>query len=360
MRVILIGFCLLMLVSTAFYGCQSVATTSAKLRNQEGNYDLAIELANQALAQNPNDAEAYFQLGVSYSHLDSVGIAYENFMKSTELDPRKEQMANDNIKHNYAKHYNLGQKAFGRSEYTVSAKEFKLASLADPREAIGFYNLGVSYARLGEEDPSYYEKSIAALDKVLELATPSDRHYVEGLKTMGRVLAEVGRVEEAITKFNRLVEEDPTNYGIIESLGSDRMENEDWKGAAIFLDLAAQARSKIGADDFNVFYNLGVVNYKLRDTDPEAAERAIEYYKKALELNPDEPQTILNMVFAFYGSEDWRNCTQWGERYVSLEPDGERGWQILSIAYKELGEEDKARQCAIRFEEIMNMKGKTQ
>jgi tetratricopeptide (TPR) repeat protein len=360
MRVILIGFCLLLLASTAFYGCQSVATTSAKLRNQEGNYDLAIDLSKQALAQNPNDAEAYFQLGVSYSHLDSVRMAYENFQKAIELDPRKEQMANDNIRHNYAKHYNLGQKAFLRSEFTVSAREFKLASLADPREAIGFYNLGVSYARLGEEDPSYYEKAIEALDVVLELATPADKHYVDALKTLGRVLAEVGRVDEAIAKFNRLVEEDPTNYGIIESLGSDRMNSEDWKGAAIFLDLAAQARAKIGADDFNVFYNLGVVNYKLRESDPAAAERAIEYYKKALELNPDEPQTILNMVFAFYGAEDWRNCTQWGERYVKLLPDGERGWQILSIAYKNIGEEDKARQCAIRYEEIMKMKGKTQ
>lgn len=360
MRVILIGFCLLLLVSSAFYGCQSVATTSAKLRNQEGNYDLAIDLANQALAQNPNDAEAYFQLGVSYSHLDSVDSAYKNFQKSIELDPRKEQMANDNIRHNYAKHFNLGQKAFTRSEITISAKEFKLSTLADPREAVGFYNLGVSYARLGEEDPAYSEKAIVALDKVLEVATPADKHYVDGLRLMGKVLADLGRVDEAIAKFKRLVEEDPTNYAIIESLGSERMDVEDWKGAAIFLDLAAQARAKIGADDFTVFYNLGVVNYKLRETDPTAAERAIGYYKKALDLNPDEPQTILNMVFAFYGTEDWPNCVLWGERYVSLVPDGERGWQILSRAYNALGEEDKARTCAIRFEEIMKMKGKTQ
>lgn len=360
MRVILIGFCLLLLVSTAFYGCQSVATTSAKLRNQEGNYDLAIDLAHQALAQNPNDAEAYFQLGVSYSHLDSVKMAYDNFTKSVELDPNKEQMANDNIRHNYAKHYNLGQKAFQRKEYDVSAKEFKMATLSDPREAIGFYNLGVSYARLGEEDSSYYDKAIAALDQVLQLATPADKHYIDALKTMGRVLSEVGRVDEAMEKFNRLVEEDPTNYGIIEQLGQDCMTKQDWKGAAVFLDLAAQARAKIGADDFNVFYNLGVVNYKLREEDPEAVSRAIDYYKKALELNPDEPQTILNMVFAFYGAEDWQNCIQWGERYVSIVPDGERGWQILSIAYSETGDEQKARHCAIKYEEIMKMKGKTQ
>jgi predicted Zn-dependent protease len=98
----------------------------------------------------------------------------------------------------------------------------------------------------------------------------------------------------------------------------------------------------------------------MREEDPNAAARAVEYYQKALELNPDEPQTILNLTFAYYGMKDWQQAAQWGERYVLLQPEGERGWQILSIAYKELGEDDKARQCATRYEEIMKMKGKTQ
>ena len=59
----------------AAFGCQSVATTSAKLRNQEGNYELAIKLAEEAIAKNPKDAEAHFQLGVSYSYLDSVALS---------------------------------------------------------------------------------------------------------------------------------------------------------------------------------------------------------------------------------------------------------------------------------------------
>jgi tetratricopeptide (TPR) repeat protein len=214
-------------------------------------------------------------------------------------------MVNDNIKHNYAKHYNLGQKAFSRNEFDVSAKEFKLASLADPREAIGFYNLGISYARLGETDSTYYEKCLSALDKVLELATPADKHYTDALKTMGRILTVVGRVEDAVAKFNRLIEEDPTNYGVIETLGSESMTRGDWKAAAVFLDLAAQARSKIGAENFDLYYNLGVVNYKMKDTDPNATARAMEYYQKALELKPDDPQTILNMLFACYGMKDW-------------------------------------------------------
>jgi Flp pilus assembly protein TadD len=234
MRVLTIAFCLLLLAAGIFYGCQSVATTSAKLRNQEGNYDIAIRLSKEALAQNPNDAEAYFQLGISYSQLDSVGLDYKDFMKSLELDPKRDQMVNDNIKHNYAKHYNLAQKAFSGGDYKNSAKEFGLATQADPREAIGFYNLGISYARLAEDDSTYYDRALAALDKVLELATPADKHSVDALKSMGRILAAVGRVDEAVTKFNRLVEEDPTSYGVIETLGDESMNRGDWKAADVF------------------------------------------------------------------------------------------------------------------------------
>ncbi|MBI4719718.1 MAG: tetratricopeptide repeat protein, partial [Chitinivibrionia bacterium] len=359
MKTILVAFCLLLLASSAFYGCQSVATTSAKLRNQEGNYDIAIKLANEALAQNPNDAEAYFQLGVSYSQLDSVSLAFKNFIKALELDPKRDQLVNDNIKHNYAKHYTLGQKAFGRNEFEPAAEEFKMATLADPRQAIGFYNLGISYARIGETDSTYYDRALVTLDKVLELSTPAEKHYIDALRILGRVLATVGRVDEAAAKFNRLVEEDPTNYGVIESLGSESSNKGDWEAAAVFLDLAAQARAKIGAEDADLYYNLGVVNFKLKDSDPSAPARAVEYYQKSLDLRPDDPQTILSMLFAYYEMKEWIQAVQWGEKYVALLPDGERGWQILSISYKQLGEDDKAMQCALKYDQIMKAKGQT-
>jgi tetratricopeptide (TPR) repeat protein len=188
------------LAAFVIVGCQSVATTSAKLRNQEGNYEMAIDLAKQALADNPDDAEAYFQLGISYSHLDSVSLAYDCFVRAYELDPKKQKDAENNIQHNFAKHYKLGQSAYKRDDYQTGADEFKLATEADPTQAVGYYNLGVSYYSMGKEvDPKYFEDSITALDKVLELSNPSDGNYVNALSFAGKALAAVGREEEAET-----------------------------------------------------------------------------------------------------------------------------------------------------------------
>jgi Flp pilus assembly protein TadD len=341
------------LAAFALAACQSVATTSAKLRNQEGNYELAIDLAKQGLAENPKDAEAYFQLGISYSNLDSVSLAYDNFVKSMELDPKKKKDAQNNIQHNFAKHYKLGQSAFNRNDYENAAEEFNLATEADPTQTIGFYNLGVSYSRLGKEtDPKYYDKAIVELDKVLERSNPSESHYINALEVAGKALAATGREDEARERFERLIEEDPTSYEVIENIGMDLLTAENWKGAAIFLEMAADARSKIDAEDFTLYYNIGVANYSMRAEEPSRVDDAIMYYEKALDVQPDEPQTIFNIIVAYVSKEDWREAIQWGEKYVSVSRDDPRGWQLLARCYSEMGDRDKARDALTQFETL--------
>jgi superkiller protein 3 len=338
-------------------GCKSVETTSAMLHNDAGRHDLAIETAQQALAKNPNDAEAYFQLGVAYSNLDSVGLAYEDFMKSAELDPKREKMVNDNVQSNFAKHYNLALNLSKEDDLPGAAAEFEKATMADPRQSRGYFMLGSAYERIGENDPSYYPRAIGAFDKVLELSTPADKHYIDALSLAGEVLARMGQPQEAISRFNRLVEEDPTNYRVIERIGYDLLDDKDWQGAAVFLELSAQARSKIGAEDFNLYYNIGVAYFQSRKLDETALSKAVGYYQRALELQPDEPQTTFNVLVAYAADEDWQQAIAWGEKYVGMKSDNPDAWRLLSRAYTEMGNNAKARECAARYEELQKQGG---
>ncbi|UCH84889.1 MAG: tetratricopeptide repeat protein [Candidatus Latescibacterota bacterium] len=352
-------------------GCKSVETTSSILHNESGRYDLAIETANEALAKNPNDAEAHFQLGIAYSYLDSVGMAYDHFMKSSELDPKRKQDVENNIQSNFAKHYNRALNLLKDDDLLGAAEEFEKASAANPMEAKGYFQLGTTYTQLGNQNPDnpeYYEKAVPNFDKVLELSTPSEKYYIDALSYAGEVLAKAGKPEEAISRFNRLVEEDPTNYRVIEKIGYERLEAQDWKGASVFLDLASKARAKIGAEDFNLFYNLGVANFQMGKgdeaagvaADPDALAAAIQYYEKGLELEPNEPTTIRNITVAYVVQEDWRQASIWGERFVGVKPDDEDGWRLLARIYNEMGEKDKARQCSARYDELIRAKSSGQ
>ncbi|MDH4038298.1 MAG: tetratricopeptide repeat protein [Candidatus Krumholzibacteria bacterium] len=351
---------MLILAAAVAVGCQSVATTSAKLRNQEGNYDLAIQLAKEGLAANPNDAEAHFQLGYSYSQLDSVALAYEHFMKAAELDPKKVPNCKDNIQSNFAKHYKLGQSAFNRQDYKAAAGEFDLATQSDPTQANAYYNLGVAYDRLAEDDSTYHQKALDAADKVLELSNPSDANYPRALQLAGSQLVAMGREDEAENRFQRLIDEDPASYEVIQGIGMDLLNRQEWKGASIFLKMASEARAKVGAEDFDVYYNVGVALYNQRTEDPAAITEAISYYEKALELQPDEPTTTFNIVVAYYAQKDFSNSALWGEKFVQLRPEDSRGWQLLAQSYGELGEKDKAAQAGKRFAELREAEMKAQ
>lgn len=360
-RKVLFASVVLLVAVSAMIGCKSVETTSAMLHNQHGRHDLAIQKANEALAKNPSDAEAEFQLGVAYSYLDSTAFAYEHYIKALNLDPEREKLVNDNIQSNFAKHYNTGLNSVKDDDYTTAAQEFYKAVQADPRDERGYFQLGTTYTRLGDaaadssaERLDYYAKAVGNFDKVLELAKPTDTHYTDALSIAGQVLSRSGRPEEAASRFTRLVEEDPTNYRVIENIGNELIDSKDWKGAALFLELAAQARAKIGQDDFTLFYNLGVAYFNMgKDaSDRPTLEKSVEYYEKALVLNPDEPSTVRNVVVALVYAENWRKAAEWGERYAGLKANDPDGWRLLTRIYNELGDREKARRCELRYDEL--------
>jgi tetratricopeptide (TPR) repeat protein len=345
----------MLLYVLSFVACGSPSTTGAKLRYEEGNHELAIQLAKKGIAQNPNDASAYFVLGLSYSSLDSVALAYESFLKAVELGPDDEDTklnAENNIRHNFAKHYNRGQHAYNTGAYREAAAEFEAATQADPREPTGFYNLGVAYSRLAGEGGGAgdNEKALGALEHALAMFGAGDEHFVDALELSGRVLVSMGRPEEAVDTFRRLANESPASYVAIERAASELMEREEWQQAAVMLEVAAEARAHVGAEDFDLHYNIGTLWYRTREADPGAARRTVEHYKKALALRPGDFQTVLNLMVANAWLEDWPEAILWGERYVQTQPEDATGWRLLARCYTEAGDKEKAKECLLRVE----------
>jgi tetratricopeptide (TPR) repeat protein len=291
-------------------------------------------------------------MGYAYSMLDSVALAYQHFMKAKELDPKKASNVADNIQHNYAKHYKLGQSSFSRQDYSAAAAEFGMATQSDPTQASAHYNLAVAYTMLAESDSTYREKSLAEADKVLELSNPSETNYTKALQLAGVQLVALGREGEAVNRFSRLVEEDPNNFAIVEEMGTQQLNAENWKGAAVFLKLAADARKKAGREDFSTYYNLGVAQYRLRSENPAMIDEAIASYEKALTITPDDASTVFNIQVAYMAKQDWANAATWGEKYVSVSSADPKGWQYLARCYSELGDQEKAREALARYEQL--------
>ncbi len=65
-------------------GCRSAHTTSAILYIDEQNYQKAVDVIDEGLSYDPNDAEAYFWQGEAYSHMAEKASNENDYVKAKE------------------------------------------------------------------------------------------------------------------------------------------------------------------------------------------------------------------------------------------------------------------------------------
>jgi len=341
---------LLMLLLSLFtlYACKSVETTSAMLHNQHGQYDKAIEMANLALDKNPNDAEAHFQLGISYSFKGMMRDAYEKFMMAATLDPNKLTDTENNIKHNWAKHFNNGVNEYQSENYKGAAKEFDLATQADPRQSKGWLNLAKVYSLLSHQDSTYLEHAFSISDTLLLKVTKEDDEYTDALALAGKLMIRRGDKERAIGIFEKLMLDDPANFETVEGIGGDLINDKDWEYAAIFLEMATDGQRETDSENFATYYDLGVSHYNMQDY-----MKAIDAYQNALRLRPDEQLASYSLLLTYYMAELWDEAIATGQDYTTrIAPDDPKGWQILSRSYNKNGLKIKAEEAYQKFREL--------
>lgn len=338
---------LLVLSLAIALGCKSVETTSAMLHNEHGNYEKAIEMAKLALEKNPNDAEAHFQLGVSYSYTGDMAGAYREFQTAAALDPKKRSFAETDIKSNWARHFNQGISEYQQENYAGAAHEFELATQADPRQIKGWLNLANVYYLMSDVDSTMLPKTYEVVDTLLAKLDENSEEYPSVLGLTGRVMVKKGQVEDAIRIFEKLLVDDPANFDQVEIVGQDYLSKRDWENAAIFLGMAVEARKKTNSEDFASWYDLGVAYFNGKNCD-----KAIEAYERALEIEPDNRAGNYSLLLAFYQCERYDDAVVQGQRYTEKWGDDPNGWRILSLSYSKKGMKLKAEEAAKKFQEL--------
>jgi len=331
------------------FACKSVETTSAMLHNQHGNYPEAIIKAKEALVKNPNDAEAHFQLGISYSMTKKMGEAYEEFMTAASLDPEnKKEDAENNIRSNWAKHFNNGVAEFQSENYMGAAMEFEQSTLADPRQIKGWLNIAKVYSKIGLEDSTYMDKAFVVADTLQAKVKMEDEEYGDVLAIAGGLLILRDEKEEALSLFEKLLLDDPANFEIVESVGAELIGEKDWSNAALFLELASDARRKTDSEDFEAYYNLGVCYGNTKNY-----MKSIEAYQNALLLNSEDKRANYALLLVYYHGEFFDEAIMQGQKYTETFPDDPKGWQVLSLSYNKKGMKIMAEEAFKKYNELV-------
>ncbi len=280
-------------------------------------------------------AKYYFLKGQVYANTDisKAADAYNNLIKF-EKEIRKSKYTND-AKTNLNKLVQIvSQKAITAynetKDYKTATENFYLTFKLSPTDTSFLYNAAISASLAEDYDVSleYYKKlqelgytgiktQYMAINKETgatenlggktqrdlmvksgEYTDPKDvasaSKQPDIIKNMGYILIAQGKIDEAIVAIKEARKSNPTDLNLLlnEAQLYIKLEQMD-KFSALM-----QEAIKLDPNNPTLFFNLGVVNQNEGKT-----KEAVDYYKKAVELDPEYGDAYMNLAIAILAGE---------------------------------------------------------
>jgi protein O-GlcNAc transferase len=181
------------------------------LADAVGQKKSAIELIQRSIRSRPNDAEAHRNLGLIFAECALHDQAIASYGRSIALDPSVAETHNA---------LGVAFKAIGKKAAAMAA--FEHALTADPSYAVAHNNLGIALAQLGRasEAENRYRSAIAI-----------DPNVAEPHNNLGSLLADLGRADEAIACYRRALAIRPDYLSALNGLAASLLNKPDIAGA---------------------------------------------------------------------------------------------------------------------------------
>ncbi|MGI9055208.1 MAG: tetratricopeptide repeat protein [Pyrinomonadaceae bacterium] len=152
----------------------------------------AIEAYRQAVALDPDLAEAHFQLGIAYALVEKEEDVVEDKLPG-EVEETSQKKSKKPVKE---------KKSNSDVAFENAIKLYKKVVAKKPKDDVAFYNLGRAYNKLDED-----EDAQKALQSAVKLQPENGEYQTE----YGMILIKLAQYDEAIRALKKAVELDETN-----------------------------------------------------------------------------------------------------------------------------------------------------
>lgn len=152
----------------------------------------AIEAYKQAVALDPELAEAHFQLGVAYALVEKEEEVVEDKLPGEEEEtPQKK-----------GKKPVKEKKTNSETSFENAIKVYKKITAKNPKDDAAFYNLGRAYNKLDED-----KEAQKALQTAVKLQPDNGEYQTE----YGTILIKLAQYDEAVRALKKAIEIDEAN-----------------------------------------------------------------------------------------------------------------------------------------------------
>ena len=262
-----------------------------------------------AVQQEPNNALAHLKLGMAYAEIDDTKRAGAEFDKVLRLDPKMRKDVDTNRRHYWIVKFNEGLRLCSvEKNYAEGAKEFQRAVDLDPADVLAYTNLAFCLGQLGK-----HQEAVALLEKAAAL-NPTDEKAKKNLAALYEETAKNdfkdGRYSKAMTLYSKALEMDPKRVGCLLQLGN------------CYFQEALVETSMVAAR----------LDY----------ERAIEFYKRVGEDDPDDIDAVFNMGMAYLALGNLDESIRLLRDAVDRDPRVCEFHKMLGTAYARTGDNELA------------------
>ncbi|HZR64641.1 MAG TPA: tetratricopeptide repeat protein [Terriglobales bacterium] len=322
---------------------------------RNGDLDQAASIFSSITEKNPAFAEAYFNLGLVREQQGDFDSAIDSLQKAIKIKP-----------HLHGANLFLGICQFRINALNAAATAVARETTNYPNDAAAWMWLGV--VRLAQDHP---EDAAEALDKAAKLK-PGDPDilyhrgrahllvskdsYAEMFKrdpnswlvhrVMAQANAEADRHVEAIAEYEMAIKLAPTQPGLHEELGTEyRAVNKIPEAETAF-------RKELDLDPHNALarYKLGAIEVEKGD-----GPQAKDLIEAAQKEKPNLTHIDYNLGRAEMLVGDAESAARHFEHSVKTDADPEvieQSWYQLGIAYRRLQRMDDARNAMATYQQI--------
>lgn len=315
----------------------------------DGRPEVALREYRQAVAADPENLEARQGLGATLAQQGDLEGAREQLAYVLERDPEN-VLARYNLAGTLVRGGDLDAAVAeyrrileqapenadarlalagvlqSRGEYIAAASEYRRILDVDPANAGARYQLGLALARGGDLDGA-----LAAQRRVLELDA-SARERTLARVEIASILARQGRGEEALRRYDEVLEEDPRMIGALfgraNLLGAQGRYREAARGYRAVLEVDPGFRPA----------RLGEATALVLARDHAAARASLEESLRAAPQDGDVAHALARLLATAPAAEvrDGARALDLAQRIFAAESSLEHG-ETVAMAFAELG-----------------------
>jgi tetratricopeptide (TPR) repeat protein len=227
---------------------------------ERGEYKIAIDMLNQAITLDGQNAAAYRARGSAWSLLDDYPQALADFDRAKELDPK------DPITFN-----SLGSAYLRQNDFDKAIEAYKEAIRLNPEYSSAYFNLGAVYNLL-----SQYDEALSNFSQAIRFAKERYQAYLE----RGAIYMRQGRFQEAVGDFSMAIKYQRNNARSYNDRAIAYMQLKEYWRAVYDLETA------IDIDPYTAAYHFhrAQAYWQLEEID-----ETIKNCTNAIQINSNQP-----------------------------------------------------------------------